>query len=1268
MQFIRKGPEIPERLLQLHEDGRVVFFCGAGISYPAQLPGFGSLVKQLYETLSISPNAVQQAALKTNQFDTAIALLETDVKGGRETVRRTVAEILTKDLTNPNATATHEALLTLGQNREGQLRLITTNFDRIFEHVITSKSLLFSTYQAPLLPVPKTRWDGLIYLHGLLSKDPTQGDLDRLVISSGDFGLAYLIERWASRFVSELFRNYTVCFVGYSINDPVLRYMMDALAADKLLGESPPEMFAFGSCVKGKEAQAENDWKAKNVTPILYNGNRHHTNLHKTLHAWANVYRDGVRGKERIVAECAGSLPLASTIQDNFVGRMLWALSHNSGLPAKLFANFNPAPSLDWLEALSQNLYNYTDLGRFGIPPSKDIDKELAFSLIQRPAPYTKSPWMSLVNYGSHITQWDDVMRHLAAWLTRYINDPKLLLWFIKQGGQFHYELVNSIEGRIKEISSLEQRGAIDELNKIQKDSPNGIPSKAMRKLWRLLLNNQVETRSGKTDIYRWREHFKQEGLTVSARLALREALRPVISLREAFQWPRSPNEIENKDRIEKIVDWEIKLVSRHVHSALRDVRNNEQWVAALPNMLNDFNTLLHDAFDLMNELGGANSRSDYSYIHRPSISEHTQNKRYHDWTVLIELVRDAWLAMAEKSPDQARIFAETWMQAPYPVFKRLAFFAAAQPNIVSQKTALGFLLQDNHWWLWATETQRETMRLLLALSPQLEETELKELEQVILAGPPREMFSKDIDAEELDKHIHWLKRSRLVKILQAKVPLSAETNQALVLYELSNSDEQLEANDKDEFPVWMDSGWTGDRDPWKKFSSVPRTRKGALSYLILHPALNANEQDDWKELCVDSFYATAYALCKLTKKNNNWPVERWRDALQSWSEEKQRVRSWHYIAPLLVEAPEELLQHLTHEVSWWLQSIAKTANNHSIQFFKLAYRILELNFDPLDDLDNTNDPIFRAINHPIGHVTQALLDWWYRKELEDDQLLPDDLKTVFSMICNTQVAKFKFGRLLLASHAITLFRVDKDWTTQYLLPLFNWTSPNTETHTIWAGYLWSRRLHRPMIELIKPAFLEIASHYSELGKSSEQYTSLLTLAALEPGDTFTTSELATTFRALPSEALGISIRTITNTLESAGDQSENYWKNRVEPFLKKIWPKTNDKVLDKDDDSIALLCIASGNDFPSAIDLTRDWLQSTDTPDYVIHRLHESGLYLHFPKEALSLLNATIPTNPHWLPQELRECLTSIAQNLQSAHETSSFIRLDELARQHGY
>ena len=40
MQFVKNGPEVPERLLQKHEDGRVVIFCGTGISYPADFAKF----------------------------------------------------------------------------------------------------------------------------------------------------------------------------------------------------------------------------------------------------------------------------------------------------------------------------------------------------------------------------------------------------------------------------------------------------------------------------------------------------------------------------------------------------------------------------------------------------------------------------------------------------------------------------------------------------------------------------------------------------------------------------------------------------------------------------------------------------------------------------------------------------------------------------------------------------------------------------------------------------------------------------------------------------------------------------------------------------------------------------------------------------------------------------------------------------------------------------------------------------------------------------
>lgn len=471
MQLIQNGPDIPDRLMQMHEEGRVVFFCGAGISYPAGLPGFNGLVSKLYAGLGTSPTEVEKAAIKRGQFDTAIGLLEGRIIGGREIVRQQIAQILTPvSLTDPQTTATHRALITLSRDKDGRHRLITTNFDRIFEEVIAGSNIAHSA--APRLPVPKRRWSGLIYLHGLLPNTVAPGDLDTLVLSSGDFGLAYLIERWAARFVSELVRNYVVCFVGYSINDPVLRYMMDALAADRLLGESPSEVFAFGSFSKGREKEQQLEWEAKNVKPILYRTHARHFYLHRTLRAWANHYRDGISANERIVSRHASSIPPASTKQDDVVGRVLWALTDPSGVPAKAFADLDPVPPLEWLDAFGQERFRHHDLRRFGIQPTEKEDDKLRFSLLSRYAKYDASRSMTLVGDGRAAYTWDRVMYQIARWTLRHLDSPQLLLWFASHGGKINPDMARLISDALK---------------------PGGLRvSPPMRTLWSLLLAGRI--------------------------------------------------------------------------------------------------------------------------------------------------------------------------------------------------------------------------------------------------------------------------------------------------------------------------------------------------------------------------------------------------------------------------------------------------------------------------------------------------------------------------------------------------------------------------------------------------------------------------------------------------------------------------------------------------------------------------------------------------------------------------------------------------------
>ncbi len=75
---------------------------------------------------------------------------------------------------------------------------------------------------------------GLAYIHGNVEQEK-----EALILTDGDFGRAYLTEGWARRFLVDLFSNYTVLFVGYSHNDPVMKYLATGL---------PPSTRRFAFC------------------------------------------------------------------------------------------------------------------------------------------------------------------------------------------------------------------------------------------------------------------------------------------------------------------------------------------------------------------------------------------------------------------------------------------------------------------------------------------------------------------------------------------------------------------------------------------------------------------------------------------------------------------------------------------------------------------------------------------------------------------------------------------------------------------------------------------------------------------------------------------------------------------------------------------------------------------------------------------------------------------------------------------------------------
>lgn len=1275
MQFVANGPDIPDVLLQAHEEGRVVFFCGAGISYPAGLPGFEGLVKEVYRLsgTALSDSEIEQEAFKHGQFDTVLDLLEGRLPGDRLAVRRALAQALKPKLHRKGATNTQAALLRLGRSRKGVVRLVTTNFDRIFHSAAKRTSQTFQTYAAPMLPVPKSsRWDGLVYLHGLLPEKSDDTALNRLVVTSGDFGLAYLTERWAARFVSELFRNYVVCFVGYSINDPVLRYMMDALAADRMLGEITPQAWALGDCAPGQEHRKTVEWEAKGVKPILYAvpaGTNNHSALHQTLHAWADTYRDGVQGKEAIVVKHALARPQDGTQQDDFVGRMLWALSDKSGLPAKRFADLNPVPPLDWLlEAFSDERFQYSDLPRFHVPPHIKVDTKLRFSLIRRPAPYDHSPPMRLVSGVSPETQWDDVMFHLARWLVCHLDDPRLVIWIAERGGQLHDRWIHLIEHELDRFALLERDGKTAELNEIFLRAPKAIPSPLMRTLWRLLLSGRVKSPWYDPDLYRWKRRLKREGLTATLRLELRELLAPKVILKKPFRWSDHDfSEADEPMRMRQLVDWKLTPAADNVHSALRNL-TDDNWVLSLPLLLDDFQQLLRDALDLLRELGEADDLRDSSHWDLPSIAPHWQNRGFQDWVSLVELLRDAWLAVRAIDNARATRIAQSWFELPYPTFKRLALFAASQDGCIPAEQWVNWLLADQAWWLWSTDTRREVFRLLVLQGRHLAGATREHIEAAILRGPPRDMYRPDLEEDQWQDLVMrsvWL---HLAKLNVSGLELGTAAAVRLEEVSAANPKWQLATDERDEFSSWMsgtgDPGYENSRD----VDIAPRKRSELVQWLKQPmPERRPFYEDTWREVCRTRFFHSLYALCDLTQEGV-WPADRWREALQAWSEDAMVLRSWRYVAPLVQAMPDVVLQEIARGVTWWMEAASKSINSHNDILVDLCRRVLALPMEAGSGSRITRngvevyDPVGSAINHPIGSVTQALINLWFKQNPNDNDLLPEDLKPMFTSLCDVRVDRFRHGRVLMGSRLIAFFRVDRLWTEQYLLPLFCWSSP-VEAKAAWEGFLWSPRLYQPLLTAIKSQLLDSANHYSELGDHRQQFATFLTYVALDPSEGYTVEEFRTAIHALPLEGLEESAQALSQALEGAADQREDYWKNRAKPFWDEIWPKSRNFATGRIAESLTRMVIAARDEFPSALAAVQDWLQPIEHPDYVVNILYESGRCGKFPAEALLLLNAVID-DQHWAPQELGLCLDEIVQAGANFAQDTRYQRLREYFR----
>ena len=161
-------------------------------------------------------------------------------------------------------------------------------------------------------------------------------------------------------------------------------------------------------------------------------------------------------------------------------------------------------------------------------------------------------------------------------------------------------------------------------------------------------------------------------------------------------------------------------------------------------------------------------------------------------------------------------------------------------------------------------------------------------------------------------------------------------------------------------------------------------------------------------------------------------------------------------------------------------------------------------------------------------------------------------------------------------------------------------------------------------------------------------------------------SEFRSAFGALPQDGLEASVQALFQALEGTADQREDYWKNRVHPFWKEVWPKSRNLATPRTAECLTRLTIAARGEFPAALAAVKDWLQPIEHPHFVVHLLHESGLCCRYPGDALYLL-AVVITEEQWAPSELGQCLDEIGEADPQFLHDAQYHRLREYIRRRG-
>jgi len=551
MRFLHNGPSIPEALLEDRDLGNVVFFCGAGVSQPL-FPGFLQLANQVVERLGPLDDAPSRKLLAQANEDSEFALdrvfYALQGEFGAEIIDEEVSGLLR---TPRHASAEqHKIVLRLSRSIEGRAQIVTTNFDLLFERAERS----VPRHIAPALPdlANGQPLSGIVYLHGRRTDRRKPGqNRQGFVISSADFGRAYLAQGWATRFAKDLLQRYVIVLLGYSATDPPVRYLLEGLHS--LQGDaSSGSIYAFAP---GSDADVSDAWRARGVRAIGYPPeNPGHSGLWDSLKEWARRANDPEAWRKSVV-DLARRGPRA--LKPHQRGQVVALVRSERG--AKAFADEAPPRPAEWLcvfdrqirlaepERLSFKTDSRSDpLAWYRLdddaPLGSNTGGDPGDVLTQNPFDANTTTRKALVGAAIFTEPLPSRLWHLSRWIGKVLAHP-ITAWWAAGYPALHPQLIDHIEW------------ALDR-------SEQTLPRRA-RKIWRLLMEecHHSPNEDLHRDWYTFRNHLKKDGWS---NLTLREFERVVQPYLRSTRPLLRRSAPPTGRRMHDIVEFEVKFPGEH--------------------------------------------------------------------------------------------------------------------------------------------------------------------------------------------------------------------------------------------------------------------------------------------------------------------------------------------------------------------------------------------------------------------------------------------------------------------------------------------------------------------------------------------------------------------------------------------------------------------------------------------------------------------------------------------------------------------------------